>query len=191
MDPSEARDHLELADRIVAASTRELCLTYAAPFFIVWGIAAGTVDLIYGLILRGVAPDSTQWIGMGLLVAAVVFSAVYGRRIRAHATSAMTFLEREFLNVLWIAMAVAFVANVGAVNLFTPAAIGALYTIAASIVLFYIGLHANRRALIGGIVLIVSLVVAGFNPAYADYVLCAGFYIGYAGFGVAELAASA
>lgn len=190
MDRTEAREHLEIADQIVAAATRELSLRYAARFFIVWGVAAGSVDLIYGLVLRHAAPDWTQWIGLALLVFAVAFSIVYGRRSHDAACS-MTFLEREFLNVLWIAMGVAFIANVGTQELFSPVGIGALYTIAASIVLFFIGMHANRRAIVGGIILIASLILAGAMPAYADFVLAAGFYLGYAGFGIAESLAHA
>jgi len=187
MDPSEARQHLDIADRIVAASTRELSLKLEAPFFVVWGVAAGSVDLIYGLMLRGLAPVWTQWIGFGLLFAAVVFSIVYGRFRKRYESDEMTFLAREFLNVLWIAMGLAFIANIGGSNLFAPQGIGALYTIAASIVLFYIGLHANRRALLGGIVLVASLLVANFMPTIAEYVLAAGFYLGYAGFGLSEM----
>jgi hypothetical protein len=188
MNRSEAREHLEMADSIVAASTRELSLRYAAPFFIVWGIAAGSVDLIYGLIQRHAAPEWAQWIGAAFLAGAVIFSAVYGSRGRYKRS--MTFLEREYLNVLWIAMSVAFAAfaaNFGSFGFFTVTGMGAIWTIAASIVAFYIGMHANRRALAGGIVMIVSLFVAGYVPAYGEYVLCAGFYVGYAGFGVSEL----
>ncbi len=188
MDRSQAREHLEMADRIVAASTRELPLRAQAIFFIVWGLAAGSTDLIYGLIGRGVAPGWTQWIAAALLFGAVAFSAVYGRRLRS-LDCGMTFLDREFLNVLWVAMAVAFIANVGGWNLFPVYGMGAIWTVAASIVLLYIGLHENRRALAGGVVLIVSLVVANFSPAAVGYVLAAGFYLGYAGFGVSELLA--
>lgn len=188
MSPSEAREHLEMAERIVAASTRQLSLRCSAPFFIVWGIAAGSVDLLFGLGVRGVIPANILWVTAIPIVLAIIFSAVYGRKLR-RSESGVTFLEREFLNVLWIAMSVAFVANMGAWNVFGWYGIGANYTLAASIVLFYIGLHANRRALAGGIVMLVSLIVANFTASLGGFVLCAGFYIGYAGFGVAELLA--
>ncbi len=188
MEPADAREHLEMAERIVAASTRELSMRYAAPFFVVWGLASGTVCLIYQLIATGIAPPWTQWIGVGLLALAVVFSAVYGR-ISSKSACGLTFLQREFLNVLWIAMCVAFVVNVGGWNIFPLFAVSAVWAVAASIVLFYIGLHENRRALAGGIVLVGSIVVGNFMPSIVGYVLAAGFYIGYAGFGIAELLA--
>ncbi|HUY41365.1 MAG TPA: hypothetical protein VMV82_07340 [Candidatus Dormibacteraeota bacterium] len=187
MNSSEAREHLEMAERIVAASTRELSLRYAAPFFIAWGLASGTVCLIFQLIERGLVPATATWASGGLLAAAVIFSVVYARRKARCAR--LTFLQREFLNVLWIAMGVAFVSNAGGWNIFPTFGLSAIYTIAASIVLFYIGLHENRRALLGGIILLVSLVVANFMPTVVGYVLAAGFYLGYAGFGVAELMA--
>ncbi|HEY9084677.1 MAG TPA: hypothetical protein VIN40_01845 [Candidatus Tyrphobacter sp.] len=190
MEPSEAREHLEMAERIVAASTRHLSMRYAAPSFIVWGVASGTVDLIYGLIARGFVPPATQWIGAALLAGAVIFSAVYGRRTR-NLECGLTFLQREFLNVLWIAMSVAFVVMVGGWNIFPLFAMGAIWAVAASIVLFYIGLHENRRALSGGIILVGSIVIGNFMPSIVGYVLAAGFYLGYAGFGIAELLARA
>jgi hypothetical protein len=185
MDSLEAREHLEMAERIVAASTRELSLRYAAPFFILWGVASGTTDLIFGLIARNAVPAAAAWVSVALLVTAVVASAVYGRWSRN--ACRLTFLQREFLNVLWIAMTVAFVTNVAGWNLFSAFGLGAIWTVAASIVLFFIGLHNNRRALMGGVVLLASLVVANFSPSIVGYVLAGGFYLGYAGFGVAEL----
>lgn len=189
MNRSEAREHLELADQIVAASTRELSLRQAAPFFVAWGLASGSTCIIYELIERGIAPASAQWVAGALLLAAVVYSIVCGRYSRAK--GGMTFLEREFLNVLWIAMGVAFVANLGGFNIFPVFGMSAIWTVAASIVLFYIGLHANRRATVGGIILIGSLIIGNFMPSFVGYALAAGFYLGYAGFGVAELLARA
>lgn len=188
MNPSEAREHLEMAERIVAASTRELSMRYAAPLFIVWGIASGSVDLIFELQAHALVPPAATFVSFGLLCAAVVVSVIYGRRAK-RCGPGLTFLQREFLNVLWIAMGVSFVTNVGGWNIFPLFALGAIWTVSASIVLLYIGMHENRRALVGGVVLLVSLVVANFMPSVVGYVLAAGFYLGYAGFGVAELLA--
>lgn len=187
MNPSEAREHLEMAERIVAASTRELSLKYAAPFFIWWGLFGGTVDLLAQLNARGSVSNAVSLgVGIALLVFAIVASAVYGRSLR-RAKCGMTFLQREFLNVLWIALGCAFVSEFAGSHLFQPPGYGAVWSIAAAIVLFYIGMHANRRAIVGGIILIASLFVANYTPSLIGYILAAGFYAGYAGFGIAEL----
>jgi hypothetical protein len=187
MTPSEAREHLEMAERIVAASTRELSLKYAAPFFILWGLFGGTVDLLAQLNARGVVSNAFALaISIAILVFAIVASSVYGRRLR-RAKCGITFVQREFLNVLWIALGCAFVSEFAGSHLFQPPGYGAVWTIAAAIVLFYIGMHANRRAVVAGIILLASLFVANYTPSLIGYILAAGFYVGYAGFGVAEL----
>jgi hypothetical protein len=187
MTPSEAREHLEMAERIVAASTRELSLKYAAPFFILWGLFGGTVDLLAQLNGLGkLSGTLTLAVSVTLLAIAIVASALYGRHLR-HSKCGMTFLQREFLNVLWISLGCAFVSNFAGSNLFQPPGYGAVWAIAAAIVMFYIGMHANRRAIVAGIILIGSIIVANYTPSLIGYILAAGFYLGYAGFGVAEL----
>jgi hypothetical protein len=97
-------------------------------------------------------------------------------------------VQREFFNMLWLTMGLAFIVNVGAFNIFRGWASAGIWSFAEAIVLFFIGIHGNRRALVAGIVVVVSLVVANFvGPATAGYVLAAGMVVGYAGFGIAEL----
>jgi hypothetical protein len=99
-------------------------------------------------------------------------------------------VEREFFNVLWLTLALAFVANVGAFNLFAGWGGAAIWTFTEAIVLFFIGMHGNRRAQVAGVLVVVSLVAANFvSTSIAGYVLAAGMLVGYAGFGVAELLA--
>ena len=188
MKPSEARERLDLVDRIVSASSREFCLGLAGPFFLIWGLFSGLVNLAFALAVHGLVPSESLWVCPALLAAAIVASALYGRYLERE-KDRLTFLHREFLNVLWITIGVTFVAMIGGYRLFPGIAAGALWSVASSIVLFFIAFHGNRRALAGGIVLLASLVVANFEPAVGGYVLAAGFFLGYAGFGVVEMVA--
>ena len=186
MNPSEAREHLQMADRIVAASTRELSMCGAGPFFITWGLFSASVDVMFQLARDGIVPVRALWIEPALLLVAIVLSVLYGRRL-GREKGERTFLHREYLNVLWITLAISFVATAGGFRLFPDFGLGGIWSVAASIVLFYIGLHANRRALAGGVVVMASLIIANFSPAIVGYVLAAGFLVGYTGFGLSEL----
>lgn len=188
MSPSEARDHLEMADRIVAASVRDLSMRYSAPFFVVWGLFAGSVPLLFDLDRHRLIPDAALWLEPVLLAAGVTFSCIYGSSLRSKGY--LSFLQREFLSVLWVTLAIAMAATLLGSRLFPEFALGGVWTLQASTVLFYIGLHSNLRALLGGAILMLSLVAANFFPAIAGYLLAAGFFVGYAGFGVAEMTAT-
>lgn len=185
MNPSEAREHLEMADRIVSASTRELSLKYAGPFFIVWGLFAALVDASAEAALRGiVTPSLVVGVDVAALGAAIIFSALYGTLGR-RSKGSMSFLQREFLRAMGVTFALVFVAEFAA-RLFNGFSMSAIWSVACAIVLFFIALHGNRRALGCGIIVLVSLFVANAVHGSEGYVLAAGLLVGYAGFGLLE-----
>ncbi len=187
MDSSDAREHLEMVERIVAASSRKLDVS--GELFLVWGLASGTLDLIVQLVSDGRVPGAAVWAGPLIVIAAVIYTAIRVRQYRAMPAGRMTLLEREFLNVLWIALSMAFAVNVIGGNMFSQWAQSAIWSVAAAIVLFYIAVHGNRRALVGAIVLLLSIALANFSLPIAGYVLAGGMYLGYAGFGLADMLA--
>jgi hypothetical protein len=183
MNSADARDQVEMIDRILSASSRRL--DAGGEFFVVWGVASAAMDLIVTLILAGRLPPAAAWINAIIVVASVAFTVARAGYYRK--CGRMSFLQREYLNVLWLAVAVTFVCQFIAFKLFAPTAQIALWNIAMTIVLFYVGMHGNRRAQIGGIVLLVSIALANFIPQYSGYILAGGVFLGYGGFGVAEL----
>lgn len=186
LDRNQALEHVEMVERILRESSQRLC--YGAEFFIVWGVYAGLATLGWQFIATGALPQAALWGQLALLAAAIAFSIVRGRARRSD-ESRRSIVQREFFNVLWLTVGLAFICNVGAYNLFRGIGSAAIWSFAEAIVLFYIGMHGNRRAQICGIVVIVSLIVANFSGHSAMYVLAAGMVAGYAGFGVAELLA--
>lgn len=187
LDASQARDHLELVERILAESQQRLCS--GGEFFVVWGIFSAAVTIVLHLVGAGTLPEPVVWTLPALLAACVVFSVVRGRQLR-RALGRQSIVQREFFNVLWLTLGLAFVANVGIYRIFSGMASAAIWSFAEAIVLLYIGMHGNRRAQVAGVLVVVSMIVANFtSPPNVAYVLAAGMVVGYAGFGLAELLA--
>ena len=186
MNPSEAREHIAMVERIIAASSRKL--EAGGEFFVIWGVAGAVMDTVLTLVLTQRLPGSAMWISAATLVLAVVLTIARSRYYRKSGES-MSLLQREYLNVLMLAIVLAFVTQLIGFNLFLPIGLMALWNVVEALVLFYIGMHGNRRAQIGGIVLLVSIALANVMPAYTGFILAAGVLVGYGGFGVADLLA--
>lgn len=187
MNAAQARDHIEMVDRILAQSDQSLCA--GAEYFIVWGLYSGFSVSDWQLVNNGVLPATALWAQAALLVAAIVFSVLRGRATSA-ARARQSIVQREFFNVLWLSIGLAFIANVAAFRVFSGWAQAAVWSFAEAIVLLFIALHGNRRAMLAGIAVVVSLIAANFmHRDVMGYVLAAGLVAGYAGFGIAELLA--
>jgi len=186
MDPSEARDHLEMVEKIIAASSTKL--EAGGEFFVAWGLAGAAFDAVDSLVWNGTLAPAFMWLNAAILALAVAFSVIRGRTFRK-GVGRMSLLQREYFNMLWLAIALAFIANAIGFNLLGFMGMMVLWNIVEAMVLFYIALHGNRRAMIGGIILIASIACANFVPEYSRLILAAGVLFGYGGFGVADLLA--
>ncbi len=187
LNASEARDHIEMIDRILAESQQRLCA--GGEYFVVWGIGSAFITALFQLVNNGLVPDAALWLVPVVLALCALFSIYRGRATRA-ALARSSLVQREFFNVLWLTLGLALVSNVAAYKIFSGVASAAVWSLAEAIVLLYIGMHGNRRAQIAGVLVVVSLIAANFvGPSIAGYVLAAGMLAGYAGFGVSELLA--
>ena len=187
IDAAQAREHIEMVDRILAESQQRLCC--GGEYFVVWGIVSAFITLLFQLVDQRAIPVGTLWSIPIVLLTGVVFSIVRGRSTRP-VLARSSLLQREFFNVLWLTLGLAFVVDAAAFRIFPGIASAAIWSVAAAIVLFYIGMHGNRRAQIAGVLVLVSLVAANFvAPSIAGYVLAAGMLAGYSGFGLSELLA--
>ncbi len=191
MDPSEAREHLEMAERIVAASTRELSMRYAAPFFVVWGLFETWVDLSAQLALDHVVrPVVSGGVDLALLLAAITWSALYGMRKGSVRRRGLTIAEREFLRIMGVTFTLTFLAEW--TGLFpSVGSASAIWSLASAAVLFFIWTHGNWRAFVCGIIIFASMFAGGYIPSIGGYALAAGLLLGYAGFGLLESLARA
>ncbi|MFY9719769.1 MAG: hypothetical protein WAK16_08990 [Candidatus Cybelea sp.] len=187
IDTGEARDHIEMVDRILAESHQRLCT--GGEYFVVWGVGSAFVTILFALTDGGLLPPQALWSVPLVLAACAIFSIVRGRFTR-QAVARSSLVQREFFNVLWLTIGLALIVDLAVFRIFAGLASAAIWSVAEAIVLLYIGMHGNRRAQIAGVVVIVSLIAANFvDSAFAGYVLGAGMLLGYAGFGASELLA--
>jgi hypothetical protein len=185
VDEVQAREHIAMVDRILAQSQPRLCT--GGEFFIVWGIGSAAVTTLFACIDLGMLPSVAAWWAPVILLACAIYSFVRARAARRTLASS-SLLQREFFNVLWISVGLAFIADAAAFRLFPGIASAAIWSVVEAIVLLYIGMHGNRRALLCGVLVVVSLIVANFiGGFYPPFVLAAGMFLGYAGFGLSEL----
>jgi hypothetical protein len=185
IDGRQARDHIEMVERILVESSQKLC--HGAEYFIVWGVYSAAITVSWGLIRTGALPLAAIWGQAALLAAAIAFTIVRSRTKRGEEPR-RSLVQREFFNMLWLTLSLAFIVNLGAFNIFSGWASAAIWSFAEAIVLLFIGLHGNRRAQICGVLVVVSIVIANFvAPQFTGFVLAAGMLAGYAGFGIAEL----
>lgn len=185
MNAAQAREHIEMVARILDETQQRLCA--GGEFFLVWGLYSGLATLVFHFVNSGRWPPATLWGLLAALAACIAFSIVRGRYANA-ANERRSLLQREFFNVLWLTIGLAFLINVAAFNIFTGLSSAAIWSFGEAIVLFYIALHGNRRAMLCGIAVVISLVAANFvTDDLRAYLLAAGMVAGYGGFGVAEL----
>ena len=187
IDEREAQEQIAMVDRILSQSQQRLCA--GGEYFLVWGAGSASVTALFATIDEGWLPPAAAWWALVILVACTAFSFVRGRQMNKTLTRS-SLVQREFFNVLWITIALAVISDAAAFRLFPGIASAAIWSVVEAIVLLYIGMHGNRRALVAGVVVVVSLIVANFiGGLLPAYVLAAGMLIGYGGFGLSELLA--
>jgi hypothetical protein len=187
IDAAQARDHIEMVDRILAESQPRLC--GGGEFFVVWGMIGAFITILAQLVHDGTFATAWLWSIPVVVAAGAIFSIARARRNRRVLTRT-SLVQREFFNVLWLSLGLAGIVNIAVYNIFPGIASAAIWSVAEAIVLLYIGIHGNRRAQIAGVLVIVSLVLANFaGPGVAAYVLAGGMLAGYTGFGLTELLA--
>jgi hypothetical protein len=187
IDTAQARDHIEMVERILAESHPRLCA--GGEFFVVWGLVSAYITVVLQLVNTGRLAPAATWSVLVVVVGAASFSVARSRALRGK-FGRTSLVQREFFNVLWLTVGIAFVVNVAAFRIFVGLAAAAIWSVAEAIVLLYIGMHGNRRAQIAGLLVVVSIVIANFvAPPLSAYVLAAGMLVGYTGFGMSELLA--
>jgi len=184
MESVEARESLEMVERIVAASSRRLCL--AGEFFLVWGVVSCGMDVVSQLIDFGVWPASAVWLWAALIGFGIAFTVVRMRSLALRAER-VSLLLREFLSVLWVTVGIAVICDVFGWRLFPGWGSAAIWNVVAAIVLFYVGTHSNWRATLAGVIAIGSFIVANYVTNGTGFVLGAGMLFSYGAFGLAEM----
>ncbi|MBV9027547.1 MAG: hypothetical protein JO311_02945, partial [Candidatus Eremiobacteraeota bacterium] len=80
LSPAQARDHIEMIDRILAQSQQRL--ETGGEYFAVWGLASASVTIVMQLLSQGLLPSvAFVWLPIAL-AGCSVFSIVRGRSMR-------------------------------------------------------------------------------------------------------------
>jgi hypothetical protein len=135
IDAAQARDHLEMVDRILAGTEPRLCS--GGEYFVVWGIASAYITVLFQLVDREIVAAGTLWSIPVVLAACAVFSIVRGR-LNRRTLARSSLVQREFFNVLWLTLGLAFVVDVAVFRIFAGIAGAAIWSVAEAIVLLYI-----------------------------------------------------
>ena len=182
MNVSEARDPLEMVDRILSRA-EEPCALSPYPFLI-WGVAGALLNVVVQLVY---IQHATQWLlalFAPILVVAIGLMIWWAMRLRAMERQ-RGLIDRHVLYLFNLAWIVALVVQLGAERIFPTWGQAALYLLVYGFAMASVGLIARiRPLLIGGFVMLASIVVANFTPPYTGYVLALGDLIGMAGAGV-------
>jgi len=181
MDTSEAQDHIEMVDRILARAGEPLCLS-AFPF-IVWGLAGAVMNVVVQLVI---VQHYTVWLyaaAAAALFVAIGLSIVWGQQLRGK--ERRTLIDRQVFYAFNMAWVVAFVAQVGAANIFAEWAQAGLWLLMYGAAMIFVGmLVRSLPTFIGGAILLAALVVANFFLPYAGFIFAAGDLIGMTGAGL-------
>jgi hypothetical protein len=186
MNASEARDHLEMVDRILARTTGPMPLS---PYpYLIWGIAGAILQVIAQLVF---IQNGSHWlfaISMVTLAAAIALTCVWSVQLHKEKEQSSLIGRQVFyvFNAAWI---VALGIQLGAATIFPTWAQAALWVLTYGMAMLFVGmLTQNRPTFVGGCVMLLSIVAANFAPPYAGYLLGLGDLLGMAGAGVVLLA---
>jgi len=182
MDVSEAQDHLQMVDRILARTDDDNCLS---PYpLVVWGLAGAVMNVVVQLVYAKQAPPALLALALLALVTGVVLTILWARSLRGMERS--TLIKRQVGNAFTLAWIVAVIAEIGAAQIFPAWAQAALWVLMYGAAMLFVGtLLRNRLVFVGGAILLASLVVANFMLPFAGYVFALGELVGMTGTGLA------
>jgi hypothetical protein len=181
MDTTEAQEHIAMVDRILARADGPVCLS-AFPF-VVWGLAGAVMNIAVQLVI---VEHYSTWVYAGAAAAlftAIALSIVWAQRLRG--LERRTLIDRQVFYAFNMAWVVAFVAQIGAANIFAQWAQAGLWLLMYGAAMIFVGmLVRSLPTFIGGAILLAALVVANFFLPYAGFIFAAGDLIGMTGAGI-------
>ena len=176
MDAREAREHLEMVDRILERAEQPRMFRPFAPVYIVIGVAAAALMAGAQLDLDGHGYGvSTAGAVLMLLGYAYLAWTMFAAHRGAERVSESDVRWGRTCGAVWLAV---FIAAFAQPHLFAGWGGAAIWSLGGAIQMLLIGFFGDRRALAGGILLAISMPAANWSPA-PGYVLAGGFLLGY------------
>lgn len=181
MDTREAREHLEMVDRILAKADEEP-VRMIPGFIVAWGLAAAVMDAGQQMYASHVGGNFGLWATYAALVLGIVYSVGSSFALmRGDCYERMSVLERRMgatIGAVWFTVLVAAFAQP---HVFAGWGGAAVWSMGAAIMMLMVGFEGDRRGLAGGLILLASVLAANYLFAHtAGYALATGFILGYA-----------
>lgn len=184
MDAREAREHLEMVDRILARAEAPKNFRPWSWVLVLLGSAAALIQIGFQLGEDGHGYAAAM-AGGALMACSYVYMAwsSYASRRNAERVPASEVRIGRASGAVWLAVVIAYF---GQPHIWGPWGSGAIWNLGGAIQMLMLGFFGQRRALAGGLVLAFSIVAANYvsTPGYA---LAAGFILGYVLPGVLNL----
>lgn len=185
MDAREARDHLQMVDDILKHAEdagwacREMGVT-----LIGFGIGAALLNLAYqgSVGTGGAGPSWMIATGAAFLFASLVYMGIW-MALEHRAAERVSLRAVQSGRVMGAVWGSVFVAAICQPHVFNGWSASAIWSLGGAISMLVNGFLGDRRALAGGLLLLVSLLVANYVPAITGYALAAGFLAGYVAVG--------
>lgn len=176
MDAREAREHLEMVDRILSRAEPPKNYRPWTLVLIIVGLAAALIQGGSQAALDGHGSAITI-AGAALMVCGYIYMIWVGYSARRNAgrISASEARIGKACSAVWLAVFIAFFAQP---HIWTNWAAGAIWNLGGAIQMLMFGFFGDRLAFAGGVVLALSIVAANYVAA-PGYALAGGFLLGY------------
>ena len=181
MDAREAREHLEMVDRILSHAEDEP-IRIVPGLVIVWGFAAAAIDVGQQMFVLRAGGQAGLWLTWAALLVGIVYSmAVSVSMFRNRRYERISNLECRMGKVMGAVWFTVLIAAFAQPHVFAGWGGAAVWSMGAAIMMLISGFSGDRRGLAGGLILLASVLAANYAwPQVPGYVLAAGFILGYA-----------
>ena len=177
MDASEARDQLQLGDRILSRADRTLNMPPLT--LIAWGLFGTAVNAVHQARVSGLQTFNDERILIPFMVAGVAASMWGARRQSKERIS----LADQNAGIVFGAVSITLMLLTGTAQnrAITPQAMALFWCAGFSIALMIVGAKTSRLLLEGGLTMLLACVIAPFVPEWFDGILAIGWALGFFG----------
>lgn len=188
MDTGEAREHLEMVDRILV-NAGEQPIRMIPGLLIVWGIAAAIIDAGQQMYVQHIGGDAGNVAASLALLLGILFSIGVSVSLwRNHRYERISIVEQRMARTMGAVWFTVIISAFAQPVVFPGWSGAAVWTMGGAIMMLMAGFNGDRRGLVGGLILLASVLVANYaTPHMPGYALAAGFILGYAVPGVLYL----
>jgi hypothetical protein len=181
MDAREAREHLEMVDRILAHA-EERPLRTIPGLIIVWGLAAAAIDAGQQLYISHIGGRAGAWVSDAALLIGILYTVAVSISLRrCNSFERLSTHEMRIGRIIGAVWFTVLVAAFAQPHVFAGWGGAAIWSMGSAIMMLIVGFSGDVRGTIGGLILLASVLAANYMlPQAPGYALAAGMLVGYA-----------